>query len=465
LKPEFIKDKIKKSLKYSILDGIFYSIMIGFGGDYIFQAYATFLKANNIELGLTGSLPQAIGSISQVFSNRVNKFFKSRKMFVSLGIILQSIVYIPIILCFFLFKFNVTALIFFISLYWLSAMVINPVWSSWMGDLVNENERGKYFGNRNMLCGFAAFLAILIAGLILNSLKNLGLGRSIEYSGFVIIFVLALIARLFSYFFVSKQYEPKYVEDKNSAFKFSDFIKKSKITNFGTLIIFLSTMNFAVTLSSPFFAPYILKDLKFSYLNYTLINACIIIIKNLFMPVWGKMTDKYGTKKVISFSGIFLSVLPVFWLFSGNLFYLLLIQMIAGFVWAGFELSSFNFLFDATNQKNRMSAIGIYNAFNGIAIFLGGLLGGLIVKYNNLFWSKYLFIFLLSGILRLIIALIFIPRLKEARDVEHITYKKLVLNIISSISTSGIIYNFVLLKSKKYVQRIKDNIIASFFKE
>lgn len=48
-------DKIKKSLKCSILDGTFYSIMIGSGESFFF-AFAVFLKANNIQLGLLGSL-------------------------------------------------------------------------------------------------------------------------------------------------------------------------------------------------------------------------------------------------------------------------------------------------------------------------------------------------------------------------------------------------------------------------
>jgi hypothetical protein len=55
------KDIIRKSLKYSVTDGGFHAAMLGCGESF-FVAFAVFLKASNIQIGLLGSLPLLIGS-------------------------------------------------------------------------------------------------------------------------------------------------------------------------------------------------------------------------------------------------------------------------------------------------------------------------------------------------------------------------------------------------------------------
>lgn len=439
------QEKIKRSLKFSILDGFFYSIRLGFGESF-FQAYATFLKANNIELGLVGSLPQALGAISQFFTNKLIKIFKSRKLIVCLNVLFENLILIPIVLVFFIDRFSVLLFIIFLCVYWIFAQILTPAWSSWMGDLVNENERGRYFGKRNRICGIAAFVSFLLAGLLLQYFSK---DKKTQYIGFVLIFAVAFIARFISLYFLTKKYEPEYKHYKELDFKYSDFIKQSKLTHFGLLVMYLCLMNFSVMTAGPFFTPYMLYDLKMDYLTFTIILASSLIVKNLFMPVWGKISDRYGTKKVITICGFFISIIPVLWLFSHNVIFLIIIQFISGFIWAGFELAGFNFIFDATSPKNRIACVSFYNVSNGISILFGGIIGGLIVKFNHIFWSKYLLVFLLSGVLRLIVAIVFISRLKEVREVEHISYKRLLLQIISTMATSGLVYNLIVLRKKK----------------
>src|SRR3989338_5364262 len=91
------KKKIQKSLTYSILDGAFWSAMVGFGESF-FAAFAAFFKASNFQMGLIGSLPQSMGSLSQLLSNRFQRLFLSRQSFILAGVFLQAMMYIPIAL-------------------------------------------------------------------------------------------------------------------------------------------------------------------------------------------------------------------------------------------------------------------------------------------------------------------------------------------------------------------------------
>jgi MFS family permease len=249
--------------------------------------------------------------------------------------------------------------------------------------------------------------------------------------------------------FLTKKYEPFFEIPPRPEFGFFEFVRKARFRNYGRFVLYLSFMNFSVYLSAPFFTPFMLRDLQLDYMTFTVVSASAIVVKFLSMQVWGRASDQYGTRKVLSLSGFLMPVVPVLWIFSGNIYYLILIQIYAGFVWAGFELSSLNFIFDTTTPRRRATVIAYYNVLNGICLFAGSMTGALLVKYNNLFWSKYLLVFVLSGILRCVASFVFVPKLKEVRIVESIPYSSLFFKIVRTMPTIGVIYSFIPLKSEK----------------
>lgn len=436
------KSLIKKSLLYSVLDGTFASMMIGFGESFL-SAFAVFLKANNIQLGLLGSLPQMVGSFSQLLSNKLIGIFRSRKKLVCISAFLQGLMYVPIALVFFFGTFRVFHLILFVCLYWVFGLIHGPAWNSWMGDLVSENKRGSYFGKRNKITGFASFLALLLGGYILQRCAD---GTTIQYLGFVVIFGLAFASRIISFIFLTKKYEPEYRPSVESEFTFPDFTRDRRFTDYRLLVTYLCLTNFAVFLSAPFFVAYMLYDLNMSYIVFTVVNAAAVIVKFTTMRMWGKISDQFGTKKVLSLAGLLMPSVPLLWLFSSNIPYIIIIQMYSGFVWAGFELASFNLILDTTNHNTRARCVSYYNVLNGVAVFIGAVIGSLIVKYNDVFWSKYLLIFLISSVARYVVAFVFIPKLKEVRTVDKITYTKLFLKMITTMPTAGLVHHIITFK-------------------
>ena len=443
-KEEPVEDKIRKSLKYSIMDGAFYSAMVGFGESF-FSAFAIFLKASNLQIGLLGSLPIALGSVSQLYSNRLIKWFHSRKRFVYLMALLEGLMYIPVAFVFFLGELKVFHLIFFVSLYWIFGMIASAAWNSWMGDLVKENERGRYFGKRNKIAGMTAFVSFMLGGYILQRFTD---GSEQQYIGFAIIFGLALLSRIMSFIYLTKKYEPEYVAVKEAEFTLTDFIRQARFRNYGLLVLYLCFMNFSIYIAGPFFAAYMLYDLKFSYMTFTIISAIAIIVKYLSMPVWGMASDRFGTRKVLTLSGFLMPIVPLLWFFSGNAWHLVPIQIYSGFVWAGFEISSFNFMFDTTSHEKRATCIAYYNVLNGGSLLLGSVIGSLMVKYSTLFWSKYLIVFIASSALRYVASFVFLPRLKEVRQVESTSYEKIFLNIITSMPTMGMMHRLITFRRK-----------------
>lgn len=441
---DVIAQKIKKSLIYSIIDGTFWAMMVGCGESF-FSAFAVLMCANTIQLGILGSLPQVLGSVSQFFTNRLVNLFRSRQRFICLAVLVQAFMYIPIALSFFLGSNRVDCFLAFASCYWISGMIFGPAWNSWMGDLVAPNERGRYFGTRNRIMSTSSLLTMLSAGMVLNYFSH---DAHSPYLGFAILFSLACLARLISGFFLSKKYEPPFQNVSSAEFGFVAFIREARQSQYGIFIVFMCLLNFSVYLSAPFFAPYMLVDLKLDYLSYTIINVTPVIVKIWLMPRWGRICDEFGTIKVLTFTGYWVPFVPLMWLFGSDFWYLVFSQIICGVIWSGFELASFNFVFEATKPALRVSCIAYYNIINGAAILLGGICGSMVVKYNQCFWSQYLLVILLSGICRYVIGFIFLPRLKELRSVEPISYGKMILTVVTALPKLGIIHEIMTFRKK-----------------
>jgi MFS family permease len=432
-------DRVRRSLKYSILDGAFSASMIGFGESF-FVAFAVFLRATNIHIGLLSSLPQALGSLLQFFSDSLIRLFGSRKRLVACAALLQALMYIPIALEFFFGEFRVLHLIVFASIYWIFGMILSPAWNSWMGDLTDERRRGGYFGKRNKITGFSSFVSFLIAGYILERFSG---SAATEYAGFAAIFAIAFSARVASFVFLTKKYEPPHEFRPEAGFSFVDFIRQARFRNYGLFTLYLSLMNFSIYLVAPFFTPYMLNDLKLDYMTFSIINAAAIIAKLLSTPIWGRASDQFGARKVLSLTGFLMPVIPLLWAFSGDVAYLVLIQVYSGFIWGGFEISSFSFIFDTTSPQKRATCVAYYNVLNGMALFSGAMAGSLIARYNNVFWSKYVLLFIVSTLLRYAVSFALLPRLREVRIVEAIPYHALFFKVISTMPTMGLVHNLI----------------------
>jgi MFS family permease len=423
--------RVRKSLRYSIFDGAFAASMIGFGESF-FVAFGLFLKATTLQVGLLSSLPQALGSMLQFFSNGLIRTFGSRKRLVVTAALLQGLMYVPVALVFFLGEFRVRHLILFACLYWAFGMILGPAWNSWMGDLVSEDRRGAYFGRRSKII-----------------LQQHGGSIEKQYTGFVLIFLLALASRMISVLFLSKKYEPTYEVPREAEFGFLEFLRQARFRNYGLFVLYLGLMNFAVFMSAPFFTPYMLQDLRLSYLTFTMVNAAAIIVKMLSMPVWGLAADRFGARRVLSLTGFLMPLVPVLWLLSGDVAWLMTIQAYAGFIWGGFEIASFSFIFDTTTPQKRATCVAYYNMINGLALISGALLGSAIARMNAVFWSKYLLVFLVSGLLRIVASLFFLPRLREVRSVETIGYSRLFLKVVTSMPTMGLVYGLIPFRKKR----------------
>lgn len=418
-------NKIRNSLKSSFLDGIFASCMVGLITDYV-TPYALFLKATARQIATLSALPNFFSSLIQLKSADLVDKLKSRKKIISLFVFLHLLMFIPIMLVPFVFKQNpVIFLIVFICLLNGFNAFAGPAWSSLMSEYVPYRSRGRYFGWRNKIFGIITILCSFLAGFILH------LHKEDPLKGFLFIFGFAFLARFISWYFLLQMYEPPYRINKEAYFSLFDFIKRIRESNFAKFVIFVAGLNFCVNIASPFFSVFMLKDLRFSYLTYTIVVITVSIAHIFTINRWGLIADKIGNIKVLRFTSFLIAGIPLWWLINQNPFYLIFVQFFSGFAWAGFNLCATNFIYDAVTPPKRTRCIAYFNVFSGVASCLGALLGGYLVGVlPRLFGFKILTLFLISSILRFLVVGSLSYKIKEVRKVEQVPSKELFFSMI-----------------------------------
>ena len=290
-----------------------------------------------------------------------------------------------------------------------------------MGDIVPEDHRGRYFGKRNAILGGVGIVVSLMASFFLDYFK----ARGIVLIGFSLLLLIALYARIISVFMLKNYNDPDGKLNKLHK-DFWQFSKNMHKTNYGKFVIYVTFLNFAAMIASPFFNLYMLQELNLSYVTYTLINLSQSVSMLIFMLVWGKFADKYGNKILLIIGNFLIPLLPLLWIFNQNPFYLFIPMFLGGIGWAAFNLSSSNFVYDLVPHDKRSSYFAYLNVFAGIGIFFGAIFGGFLIKYLNIkFMNVFLFVFLISAIARAIVALAVLPMVKEVRKVEKFSFAKM----------------------------------------
>jgi MFS family permease len=417
--------KIKKSLRASFWDGFFSSCMMGFTTEYI-TPYALALKAGVSQIGFLSAFPNLVSSIVQLKAADATQKPGSRKRTVCLFVFLQALTGVPIILIPFLCKgYEVFALIFFITLFTSFQGFSNPVWASLMSDHLPRTKRGRYFGWRNTVLGIVTIVCLCLAGFILQMFKGRGL------QGFFIIFGLAAACRFVSWYFLTRMFEPPQHVRPDSYFSFFDFLRRAKGSNFARFVFFSGALNFCVYLAAPFFSVFMLRDLKFNYITYTVLTSTVSLVTILTIGRWGINADRVGNVKVLRITSLFIASLPLWWIICRHPLYLILAQAVSGMAWAGFNLCALNFVYDAATPAKRTRCISYFYFFNGIAIFFGSSIGGYLAdRLPGLFGFRLLSLFLLASVLRFMVALFMAPRIKEVRPVEHVSSRDLFFSVV-----------------------------------
>ena len=427
-----VQKKVVRSLDLSVKDGAVSSVSSSFSLSY-FAPAALALNATAVQMGILYAVISLVPSLIQLrAATLIEKC--SRKRIVLSGVMGKILIILPLLFVGFLYWLGVPhmvwALILFVGLHYACTAVAHPAWFSWMGSLVPERRRGKYFSRRNRVIGFFGILGMVAGALILDGAKKIGVfyGDVVGFTllGFGTLFVLSGMFRFWSWNLLDKTYEPRIKIRKKDCFSFENFWRQCRETPFGKFSLFAGALAFAVGISAPFWAVYMLRDLGLSYIWYMVVVVSAVVFQLMFLPLLGKFSDRFGNVRLMRTSSFFLGIIPFLWIASalidsdlGVRIYLSIIpSFVSGFAWAGYGLALNNYVYDAVSSRKRGFGLSYMNLIIGVGGFLGAVVGALIAWADVSFMNPMLFIFMISGFGRLAIAIYGSGFLHEVRNVK-----------------------------------------------
>lgn len=427
-----IKELKHQARRHVIKEGIFTTIANSFGVNFI-SPFAIAINSSNSMVAMLSSITGFLGPLSQIPGSKLIEKY-SRKKIILKSVFLESLIWLPLILIAFLFYKEILinilpiSLLLFFSIFTILLNIGHPAWFSWVGDIVDEKYRGRWYAKRSLLIGFTSVVLAISGGFFLEWFKTMGWTAY----GFMILFFLAFLARLACWKIFKRTYDPKLKLKKGYYFSFSEFLLNAHKNNFGRFAIFRFFLGFATTLSSALIAIYLIRYLEFNYPTYMIITLSGAFFSVLVLGLWGKFADKYGNYKVIKITSILIPFVPFLWILHTSPIYLIFVaQLVGGITWAGFNLASGNFIYDNVSQQKRGLAISYYNLLVGMGVFLGaGLSAFLIKSLPTPPLESIIIIFVLGGILRFIVIIFGLSKIKEIKSKKKIKSAIAIKNLL-----------------------------------
>ena len=434
-------------LKNSIIDGIFANMFATLTGGLFLTGLALYLGMNEFMIGFLSAIP-FLTTIFQLPTSYYLEKKGRRKPVTTLGALAARIIWLPVMVVAVMpglsvFSKSIIVLMFiFLSQSFMAVSFVS--WLSWISDIVPERIRGRFFGTRNMLCGAAGMVTMIVFGNLLDFLKS----RQMLAGGFSIVLVFAVIFGLQSVYFQKKISEPARQAPTRLPVSFCKGIfLPFKDANFRRFVIFACAWSFSVYFASPFFTLYFLRELHFSYAFVAFLGTVSALSDLLGMHFWGRISDKVKNKAVIQVASWVAVFLPLAWatVLPGSRFIPIMLHIIGGGFWAGINLCMNNLLFGIAPRENKPFFMAAYNIAGGFGAAISPIIAGLILnrldgvsfQIAQINLVPLQLVFITSTVFRLLSSRLLLARIKETEAVEPIQVIRIIRNIRTLNIASG----------------------------
>jgi hypothetical protein len=323
--------------------------------------------------------------------------------------------WVPLVIVFTLSQFGIAPV--WVAVLWLlnimPAMLLSFQKDNWLSNIVPGQVIGRYLGQRLAIKSGIYLAAFFAFGYLMDKMGQDNL------SSFGVVFLAAMVMTFVYFFIFTRMYDsrkpeaiPVKDETPKEPFGIFDYVGDLKQKHLDHFVLFTSLINISIGLSAPFYAVYMLQEQSFSYMSYTIIISVEFFARVVSGPFWGKFADKQGNIKVLKIVSRIVPALPLCWLFSTNIGYLAVVQLFSGICWGAFDLSTQSYLYKVAPPEKKLRYIVYTRSLMLFSVALGGIAGSLLV--NNVFevfGSKLLTVFMISGFLRAVIVMFIMPRL------------------------------------------------------
>jgi MFS family permease len=385
---------LRRDLRLSIGDAAGYGAMAGLAEVYL-PAFGLALGLSPVLAGLIASAPMLAGGLIQLLAPRAIPRVRSLRRWVVGCMVVQALAFAPLVAL--ALAGTPSAAVVFASagLYWAAGMSATAAWNPWMARIVPERIRSAFFGRRQGVGQATMLVGLIGAGVALTAVA--GTAHVLEV--YAAMFALALVARLGSAVMVARQgvgVDPA----PRRRMRFRSIPPRLRGTGRASMLAYIVAAIGAAGISGPFLTPFLLHHEGYSYGAYAIFTAMIVVAKIGALPLIGRAIERFGVRRVLTISALGITPVPLFVIISTALPWLLVVQIYAGIVWAGFELGLLMALFDANDDAERTTMQSALSGLQSIATAGASFVGGAILGSLGEGADAYFWVFVASAVAR-----------------------------------------------------------------
>src|SRR5271154_5898664 len=164
--------------------------------------------------------------------------------------------------------------------------------------------------------------------------------------------------------------------------------------------------------------PKIIGDFNITVTDAAWIGTAYILANAVFVPVWGKLGDTAGRKRIYLIGFIGFTIASGLCAVAWNLSSMIIFRVIQGFaVSADYPTAMAILAVTFTDMKERAQALGIWSSAFAVASVFGPLIGGPLI--DNFNWRSVFIINIPLGIIGLFLAFRYINESVGERRAAH----------------------------------------------
>ena len=388
----------RRDLRAMLIDGVFFSVMVGIGETYL-PAFVLAVGLQPIAAGLITSIPLLAGAMLQLLSPAAVRWLGSHRRWVVFCASVQAAAFLPLCIAALNGYISTLAVFMVATVYWGFGTAAGPAWNTWAEAIVPRPLRARYFGWRTRFTQAGVLFGFVSGGLALHFTH----GTPYQMTIFAAMFFIAAACRFVSARYLSSQSETLPLSNEHRNVSVGELLRRFHKGGSERLLLYLASVQFAVYLAGPYFNPYMLKHMNLSshYGTYMALVATSFVAKMIALPALGSMAHRFGAQRLLWIGGIGIVPLSGMWLVSNSLPFLIALQFLGGIVWAAYELAMLLLFFETIRREERTSVLTLFNVANAMAMVLGSLVSGALLRVMGEFPQSYLAIFVLSSVARL----------------------------------------------------------------
>ncbi len=380
----------------------------------VLLAYALLLGADTFQIGLL-STAQMAGASLQLLSDALLRRLRTRKR---LGIVALAVTaagrlllgLLPAMAAWVAFDTLPWALLAGLVIISGSGQTAEIARLSWIADVVPEERRGRFLGDRQFVVQLVGSMAAIVAAWVMDWQGTYSPEHATATGQGL--FILAAVLGIGSILTLRSVPEPP-IATRPRARGLGFVMQPVRDKRFRPIMVYTALWNLAAPLCGPFFNLYLIAVLQMP-LGVVAIYSFLGQLASIYsVRLWGKLADKFGNLPVLRLCVAAKTIFPLLWVFlwpaEGGVERVLMF-ILAGWVhlWRGFnsgqQLATINLALGAMPADDGTRYLSAFRTLGNWIHAVGPAIGGLIAAWlQDVGWSvqwSIAALFMLSAVVR-----------------------------------------------------------------